>query len=190
MTLKLAVSADGKAGLAGRKPAAITGEDGARARIPDARGKRRHPGRHRHGAVRRSAIDLPPAGHVRALAGARRARREIDPAAGDVGRRDRARDADLGVHFAQAVADRRRNSSAEGLQGFSRRGERRRARSAAGAQGAGRAGHHAADGRGRAEGCGKFRRRRPGRRGGAVAWRQNHRRRRHRSAGRHAARLR
>ena len=75
VTLKLAVSADGKAGLAGRKPAAITGE-AARLRVFQMRAEqRRHSGRHRHGAGRQSAIDLPAAGHGRALAGARRARR-------------------------------------------------------------------------------------------------------------------
>ena len=75
VTLKLAVSADGKAGLAGRKPVAHHRRGGAHARVPDAGGERRHPGRHRHRAVRQSATDLPPAGHVRALAGARGARR-------------------------------------------------------------------------------------------------------------------
>ena len=48
--LKLAVSADDKIGVAGRKPVAITGE-AARTRVHmSARAKRRHPGRHRHGA--------------------------------------------------------------------------------------------------------------------------------------------
>ncbi len=67
-TLKLAVSADGKAGLAGRKPVAITGE-AARARVHLMRAhERRHADRHRHRAGGRSAAHLPPAGH----AGARR----------------------------------------------------------------------------------------------------------------------
>ena len=53
-------------------PSAITGE-AARARVHQMRARsRRHPGRHRHGAVRRSASDLPAAGHDRAVAGARR----------------------------------------------------------------------------------------------------------------------
>ena len=40
-----------------------------------------HPGRHRHGAGRRSAADLPAARHDRALAGAGRARRQASHAA-------------------------------------------------------------------------------------------------------------
>ena len=70
VTLKLAISADGKAGLAGRRPGADHRRGCARARLPNSSGKRRHSRRHRHGSVRRSAIDLPSAGHVRALAGA------------------------------------------------------------------------------------------------------------------------
>ena len=75
VTLKLAVSADGKAGLAGRKQVAITGEE-ARERVFQMRAA--------SDAilvgigtvlVRQSATDLPLAGNVRALAGARRARR-------------------------------------------------------------------------------------------------------------------
>ena len=71
--LKLAVSADEKVGLAGRRPTPITGEAAAERRficmraMNDARAHR-----HRHRAGGRPAAHLPPAGH--ALAGARRAR--------------------------------------------------------------------------------------------------------------------
>ena len=103
--LKLAVSADGKAGL--RRPQARRASPARRraTRVHQMRARsRRHPGRHRHGAVRRSASDLPAAGHDRAVAGARRARRQAARAAGDLGRRHRARDADLGVRRAGRVA--------------------------------------------------------------------------------------
>ena len=52
VTLKLAVSADGKAGLAGRRPAAITGEPASRLCASAARDERRGTHRHRHGARR------------------------------------------------------------------------------------------------------------------------------------------
>ena len=129
VTLKLAVSADGKAGLAGRKPAAITGEAARTACVPDARRERRHPGRHRHRAVRQSAAHLPAARHGRALAGARGARRAIAAAAVDLGGGDGARDADLGVHLGQAVGHCRGNPAAERLQGVPRRRRGRPARS-------------------------------------------------------------
>ena len=108
--LKLAVSADGKAGLPGRKPAGITGEAARGARPPDARRERRHPGRHRHRAVRRSASDLPAAGHDGMVAGARHPRRQASHAARHLARRHRARDADLGVRDAECVAGGRRHS--------------------------------------------------------------------------------
>ena len=47
------------------------GRGGANAGASVARAMRRHPGRDRHRAGGRSAIDLPPAGHGGALAGAR-----------------------------------------------------------------------------------------------------------------------
>ena len=52
--LKLAISADGKAGASGRKPIAITGEEVARPGASDAGAERRHHDRHRHRAGRRS----------------------------------------------------------------------------------------------------------------------------------------
>jgi diaminohydroxyphosphoribosylaminopyrimidine deaminase / 5-amino-6-(5-phosphoribosylamino)uracil reductase len=100
--LKLAISADGKAGLAGRKQALITGE-------------RCHPGRYWHGVVRRPTIDVPSAWHVRTLSGARSARRKTAPAVGNIRGCNRARNADLGFHLAQAIRDCRRNSSAKEL---------------------------------------------------------------------------
>ena len=87
VTLKLAVSADGKAGLAGRKPVAITGE-AANAHV--------HLMRAMHDAiligigtalVGRSAADLPLAGHGEAIAGARGARPR-PPASGEFASRD------------------------------------------------------------------------------------------------------
>ena len=109
--LKLAVSADGKAGLPGRKPAGITGE-AARARVHLMRAEAdailvgigtvlsddphltcRLPG----------MIERSP---VRVVLDARLAR-----AARDLARRHRARDADLGVHDAERVADRRGHSA-------------------------------------------------------------------------------
>ena len=69
--LKLAVSADGKAALAGRRPVAITGE-AARDRVHlMRRNERCHHDRHRHGAGGRSVADLPLAGDGNALARAR-----------------------------------------------------------------------------------------------------------------------
>ncbi len=60
---KLAISADGKAAAAERRPVAITGEP-ARDRVHLlARAKRCHHGRHRHRLGRRSAADLPVARH-------------------------------------------------------------------------------------------------------------------------------
>ena len=59
----------------------------ARARPPDAGGGRRHPGRHRHGAVRRSASHLPAAGHDRMVAGAHDPRRQASHAACHLARR-------------------------------------------------------------------------------------------------------
>ena len=160
VTLKLAISADGKAGLAGRKPAAITGE-AARERVFQMRAA--------SDAilvgigtvsVRRSAIDLPS---CRACSSARRCascsmrdcvcrcrHRLLRPC---VKRRP-------GSSLRQAFADCRGNSPAERLQGLSRRRKQRPARSAPGSEDTGRAGHHAADGRRRADGCGEFRCRR------------------------------
>ena len=135
---------------------------GSRARVPDAGGERRHHGRHRHDLVRQSAIELPAARHVRALAGARGARRRFEIAVDDRGGGDGARNADLGVHVEQAVGDRRGNPAAQRLQGVPRRRSRRPARSEGRAQGAGRAGHHATDGGGRSEACRQFCRGRPG----------------------------
>ena len=152
--LKLAASSDGKAGLPGRKPVAHHRRAGARARAPDARGGRRHPRRHRHGAVRRSASDLPAAGHDRAIAGARGPRRQASHSARDLDRRHRARNADLGVHDAGRIARWPRTFSGQGRRGVPRRGQGRPARSRRGAQGAGRARHHPADGGRRADGCG------------------------------------
>ncbi len=72
--LKLAISADGKAGAAGRQPIAITGEP-VRERVHLLRApERRHHDRHRHRACRRSHADLPAAGHEPEFAGAHRAR--------------------------------------------------------------------------------------------------------------------
>ena len=105
--LKLAASADGKAGLARPQARRHHRRGGARARPSDARRSRRHPGRHRHGAVRRSASHLPAAGHDRAIAGARDPRRQASRSARDLDRRHRARDADLGVRDAERVADGR-----------------------------------------------------------------------------------
>ena len=94
--LKLAVSADGKSGAAGR----------SRSRSPARRARacsmmradeRRHPGRHRHRAVRRSGTDLPAAGHDGALAGPRRARRTASRAGRRRTGRHRPRGADLDV---------------------------------------------------------------------------------------------
>ena len=48
VTLKLAVAADGKVALVGRKPARITGEAAARARASHAGDERRRAHRHRH----------------------------------------------------------------------------------------------------------------------------------------------
>ncbi len=94
--LKLAVSADGKAGLAGRRPAPITGE-AVRARVHlHARDERRGAHRHRHGAGRRSAADLPAARHDRPFAGAGGARRQAAAAAREQAGRQRAGDAALG----------------------------------------------------------------------------------------------
>ena len=96
-SLKLAVSADGKAGLAGRRPAAITGE-AARARVPShARDQRRGAHRHRHSARRRSAADLPAARHGGALAGARRARQRIAACRSQAGSLATARETPLWV---------------------------------------------------------------------------------------------
>ncbi len=79
--LKLALSADGKAAAAGRKPVAITGEAVARARASAARGVRRHHDRHRHRACRRSDADLPLAWNGEIFAGARRCRQHVAAAA-------------------------------------------------------------------------------------------------------------
>ncbi len=133
--LKMAISADGKVGLAGRKPMQITGETARAARVPDARAERRHPGRHRHRAVGQSAAHLPPAGHDGALAGARGARCQAAHAARDLGGGDGARDADLDRRLAQGVADRRGDLAAARLQGVPRRRRERQARSRRRAQG-------------------------------------------------------
>ena len=115
------MSADGKAGLAGRKPAAITGE-AARARVFQMRAASdailvgigtvlsdnphltcRLPGMFERSPVRvvlDAHIALPLSTSVVATV------------------RD---DADLGVHLEQAVGDRRGNPAAEGLQGVPRR---------------------------------------------------------------------
>ena len=69
VTLKLAVSADGKAGLAGPQAGRDHRRGGARARAADARDERCGGDRHRHGAGRRSAAHLPAA---RAWSSARR----------------------------------------------------------------------------------------------------------------------
>ena len=74
----------------------------AAAGASDARRGRRHSGRHRHGAVRRSAPDLPPARHVRALAGAGHSRCQASHSAVDRDRRHRARGAGLGVRGTRA----------------------------------------------------------------------------------------
>ena len=54
--LKLAVSADGKIGAAGRRPVVITGEAAQDPRASAPRAERRDPGRHRHRAGGRSAL--------------------------------------------------------------------------------------------------------------------------------------
>ena len=102
--LKLAVSADGKVGAAGRKPLAITGAETRGARPSAARAKRCDHGRHRHRARRRSAADLPPAGHGAGFAGTHRARQRVAPAA-----------------VVAAGADGRRNAGMGGLRGRTRR---------------------------------------------------------------------
>ena len=154
--LKLAVSADGKAGLAGRKPVTMSGE-AARQRVFQMRAM--------SDAilvgvgtvlVRQSAVHLPSAGDDRALAGARRARRATEVTVVDLGRRDGPRDADLGDHLGQAVRHRRGHSAAEGCEGVPRGGAQRPTRSRRRAQGARRTRHHPADGRGRPDGRGSF----------------------------------
>ena len=121
VTLKLALSADGKVGLAGRKPVAITGEQ-ARARVFQMRAQSdailvgigtvlsdnpqltcRLPGMEERSPLRvvlDARLRVPLATAVIATA---------------------ARDADLGVRLAQGVAHRRRDFAAEGLQGVPRR---------------------------------------------------------------------
>ena len=139
--------ADGKAGAAGRRPADHR-RGGARVHLMRAH-ERRHPGRHRHRAGRRSAADLPAAGHGGALAGARRARQQ---AAHSPDRRLRApRDAGPGCSSTAAPA---RPSGAEcraGRRGLARRRRRRGPSICRGAARSGAARHHAADGRGRAD---------------------------------------
>lgn len=161
VTLKLAVSADGKAGLAGRKQAAITGEE-ARERVFQMRAASdailvgigtvlsddpqltcRLPGMFERSPVRvvlDAQLHLPLATSVAATV------RETPH---------------LGIRFDQGIADRRRNSPAERLQGLSRRGQQRRVGSPAGSEDTRGRGDHAPDGRRRAEGCGEFRCRRP-----------------------------
>ena len=105
VTLKLAISADGKAGLAGRKPAVITGE-AARERVFQIRAASdailvgigtvlsddpqltcRLPGMFERSPVR-VVLD-----------------ERFAPAACDIGCCNRARNADLGLHLSQAVGD-------------------------------------------------------------------------------------
>ena len=99
------------------------------ARVPDARAKRRDPGRHRHRAVGQSAIDLPPAGSVRALAGARGAGCAAARAAG-AAVVSTVRDTPTWVFASRKASPMARgNPPATGLPGFSRRRQRRPARS-------------------------------------------------------------
>ena len=154
---------------------------GARARVPDARAERRHPGRHRHRAVRQSAADLPAAGHGGALAGARRARRQVARCRW----RPRwwrpcARRRPGSSRRARPRRSPRRSCSRRGVQGVPRR-RRRTAGSISTAC------SKCSPGEGitrlMVEGgptVAALRRRRSGRRGGAVALRQADRRRRHR----------
>ena len=119
----------------GRRRRAQAGGDhrrgGAAARASDARADRRDPGRHRHGAVRRSGADLPAARHDGALAGAGRARRAAARAALDERRwRPRAR-------LRPGCSPRRRlrhgggDSARQGRRGVPRDGQGRPARSRA-----------------------------------------------------------
>ena len=155
-------------GCAGRKPAAHHRRGGARARAPDARENDailigigtvlsddphltcRLPGMMERSPVR-VVLD---------------ARLRIPLATAIVGT---ARETPTWVFATpNASPDRRGHLEGQGRRGVARRRQGRPARSRRGAQGAGRARHHAADGRGRADGCGGLRRGRSGRRGGAV----------------------
>ena len=165
--LKLAVSADGKAGLAGRKPVGITGE-AARARVHQMRAESdailvgigtvmsddpqltcRLPGMVERSPVRvvlDARLRMPLATAWSPPRARRRpgfSRQSASPIAEDVLR-------------------------AKGVEVFRVEGKDGRL-DLRGAEGARRARHHATDGRGRADRRGVFRQGRSGRRGGAVS---------------------
>ena len=79
--LKLAISADGKAGARRAQAGCDHRRGRARARASSSGAIRRGRGWHRHGACRRSGADLPPAGNGRSFAGACRVRQHVAPAA-------------------------------------------------------------------------------------------------------------
>ncbi len=105
-------------GLAGRRPAAITGE-AARARVHWPAGDQRcGPDRHRDRPGGRSAADLPAAWDGRALAGAGRARQRACACRSRAGSSRRARETPLWVVTGEAAP----NERAEALQQRWRRG--------------------------------------------------------------------
>ena len=165
--LKLAVSADGKAGLAGRRPVRITGE-AARERVHLMRAQNdavltgigtaladdplltcRLPGMEARSPVRvvlDAGLRLPPSGRLATSA---------RPTSVWV----------VGATGASPANERALRGCGVGACG---RGPRQPARSAGGVAAARRARHHPADGRGRADRRGGISRRRSRRRGGSV----------------------
>ena len=116
VTLKLALSADEKIGAAGRRPVAITGEE-VRTRV--------HMFRAQSDAIligvgtaagRRSAVELPPAGHGAAFAGAGHSRPASAPAARRISRAHRAQ-----ASLVDILRHRRRAVECSGAGGRGRR---------------------------------------------------------------------
>ena len=146
--LKLAVSADGKAGLAGRRPTAITGE-AARERVHLMRATSDAvANRHRHGAGGRPAAHLPVAGHGGSFAGARRARRHAAAASSEQALGDGTRHAALGRHRRGGAARARAGAACARCRGLSHGVVGRHARPRRRVEAVGRARHHPAHGRG------------------------------------------